>query len=274
MSLRIHHIVTGEAESPLATTLLNEGVGRDVDPANVIPFGYREDLVRNDGTVVAGAMVPMPVWLIEGADRLILVDTGVGDPEELGPIFDKYGPRWIVTKTREQEIEYALGQHGVTPHDIDTVVLTHLHWDHIGNNELFDRARFLVQRDELLQSLVPPRHGMFYYPEYRHKMLAVLDQIELLDGDARVCPGVRVLKIGGHTPGCMAVMVDTDLGTVGLTSDIMYSYRTLELNWPIGSYWDMAELMRGYSRLRLEADVLVPNHDWEIREHFPSGTIG
>jgi hypothetical protein len=54
----------------------------------------------------------------------------------------------------------------------------------------------------------------------------------------------------------------------------MYNYRNLELNWPMGSFWDIRELMRGYDRLRREADVIVPEHDWEFYEHFPTGTIG
>jgi hypothetical protein len=45
-------------------------------------------------------------------------------------------------------------------------------------------------------------------------------------------------------------------------------------DWPIGSFWDLPALMRGCARLRREADVLVPNHDWAVRQRFPSGVIG
>jgi glyoxylase-like metal-dependent hydrolase (beta-lactamase superfamily II) len=115
---------------------------------------------------------------------------------------------------------------------------------------------------------------MFYYPEYAHKITSVLDRVTLIDGDVQVDKNVRLVKIGGHTPGCMVVMIDTAIGRVCLTSDVMYNYRNLELNWPMGSFWDIRELMRGYDRLRIEADVIVPEHDWEFYEHFPTGTIG
>jgi hypothetical protein len=42
----------------------------------------------------------------------------------------------------------------------------------------------------------------------------------------------------------------------------------------MGSFWDLAALMRGYDRLRAEADVIIPEHDWEFRQHFPTGTVG
>ena len=84
MSLRIHQIVTAEAEAPLATSLLNEGVGGHPGSEPLVPYGFRPDIVRSDGSVVPGTMGPMPAWLIEGSDRVILVDTGVGDIDEIG----------------------------------------------------------------------------------------------------------------------------------------------------------------------------------------------
>jgi hypothetical protein len=71
----------------------------------------------------------------------------------------------------------------------------------------------------------------------------------------------------------MVTMVETSQGVVCLTSDVMYNYRNLELNWPMGSFWNLPELMRGYDRIHREADAIIPQHDWEFREHYPSGTI-
>ncbi|MSY40661.1 MAG: hypothetical protein F2646_00835 [Actinobacteria bacterium] len=105
-------------------------------------------------------------------------------------------------------------------------------------------------------------------------MDAVRSQLKIIDGDYQIDNAVKLVKIGGHTPGCMVVMVETDLGTVCLTSDIMYNYKNLELNWPTGSFWDLPDLMAGYDRIRREADIIVPEHDWYVRTLFPSGTIG
>ncbi|AUH39945.1 N-acyl homoserine lactonase family protein [Streptomyces sp. CMB-StM0423] len=270
----IHHIVTGELESSLSVSLLNSGAHPDLDRESVLPYGYRHDIRRRDGSLHEGVMVPVPVWLIEGADRTILIDTGLGDLDEVSAMQSRYGVGFVAERRgSQQDIVAGLARHGVRPEDVDVVVLTHLHFDHIGNNELFPRATFVVQRDELPQGIAPPQFCMFYYPEYSYKVTDVRDRLRVIDGDVELADGIRLVKIGGHTPGCMVVMVETESGTVCLTSDVMYNYRNLELNWPMGSFWDLAQLMRGYDRLHREADIIVPEHDWQFTEHFPKGTI-
>lgn len=271
---RIHHIVTGELESSLPVSVLNSGAHPDVPREKVLPYGYRDDIVRRDGSVHSGVMVPVPVWLIEGPEQRILVDTGLGDIDEVSEMQSRYGVDFVASRADDQDLVAGLARHGVTPADIDVVILTHLHFDHVGNTELFPNARFVVQRDELPQAVAPPHFCMFYYPEYAYKVTGLGSRLQVIEGDMQLADGVRLVKIGGHTPGSMVVMVETSLGTVCLTSDVMYNYRNLELDWPMGSFWSLPELMAGYQRLRAEADVIVPEHDWEFRVHFPTGTIG
>lgn len=274
MTIKIHQIVTGELENALGGHLLNEGNHPKVDHDAVLPFGFTRDHVMNNGAQIAGGMVPVPVWLIEGTDKTILIDTGLGDIPEIMEIMSSYGIEMYGTRSEDQDIVSGLAAHGVAPEDVDVVVLTHLHFDHIGNNHLFPNAQFIVQREELPQGLTPPVYTQFSYAEYSHYLADVRDRIVLVDGDAQIVPGVRLVKIGGHTPGTMVVMIDTSEGTVCLAGDIMYNYRNLELNWPTGSFWDLKDLMNGYERLRSEANIIVPGHDWQFREFYPSGTIG
>jgi len=275
MAPRIHFIPTAELESTIEGSLLNGGVSPDIPRERVLPYGWRDDLQRRDGAVVSGVMVPAPVWLIEGASKLILIDTGVGDVDEIDRLHARHGSiRWIVERNEDQDLVDGLERRGVRPGDVELVVLSHLHFDHVGNNELFPNARFVVQRDELPLALAPPKFSMFYYPEYRHKMTAILDRLDVVDGDVELDPDVRLLKVGGHTPGCQATLVDTSAGVVCLTSDAMYNYRNIELDWPVGSFWDLPELLRGMARMRGEADILVPQHDWQFLEEYPEGTVG
>jgi glyoxylase-like metal-dependent hydrolase (beta-lactamase superfamily II) len=275
MAPRIHFIATGELESTIEGSLLNGAVSPEIPREQTLPFGWREDLRRRDGNVVAGVMVPAPVWLIEGARRVILVDTGVGDVDEIDTLHARHGTiRWIVERNEGQDLVEGLARRGVTPADVELVVLSHLHFDHVGNNELFPRARFIVQRDELPLALAPPKFSMFYYPEYRYKMTSVLDRLDVIDGDMDIDPDIRLLKVGGHTPGCQATLVQTSAGIVCLTSDTMYNYRNIELDWPVGSFWDLSGLLAGMARMRHEADILVPQHDWQLLQQFPSGTVG
>lgn len=274
MGVKIHHIVTGELESSLPVSLLNSGAHPDIAPQDRLPFGFRDDIVRRDGSVHSGVMVPVPVWLLEGTDRTILIDTGLGDIEEVSRMQSRYGVDFVASRTEDQDLVAGLARHGVAPEDVDIVVLTHLHFDHVGNNELFPNATFIVQKDELPQATEPPHFCMFYYPEYAYKIDVVKDRLQVVEGDLQIDDAVRLVKIGGHTPGCMVVMVTTDVGTVCLASDVMYNYKNLELNWPMGSFWDLPDLMSGYDRLNAEADVIVPQHDWKVLEVHPTGTIG
>ncbi len=274
MSIKIHHIVTGELESPISVSLLNAGRHPNIPDNRELLYGFRDDIVRLDGTIHDGVMVPVPVWLIEGAGPVIIVDTGLGDIDEVSRMQSRYGVDFLATRAPDQDLIAGLAAHGVAPEDVDFVILTHLHFDHVGNNELFTNATFIVQGSELPAAIEPPHFCMFYYPEYRYKVDAIHDRLQTVDGDHVVTPGVRISRIGGHTPGCMVVFVDTEVGTVCLTSDVMYNYANLELNWPMGSFWNLSELLEGYDRIRRESDVIVPEHDWKFRTLHPSGTIG
>lgn len=271
---RIHQIVTGELEMSLGTALLNCAITPAIPRERTLPFGYGEAIPRRDGTTVEGFWVPVPAWLIEEGDRRILVDTGLGDLDEVLSLNHLHGPDFSGRRRPEHDLVAGLAEHGVSPADIDLVIITHLHFDHVGNNHLFPNARFVVQRAELSYALCPPPFSLMYWPEYSHKVRDVLDRIEPIDGDRRLSRDIGLLRVGGHSPGCMVVVVETALGRVCLASDTMYTYRNLELDWPTGVYWDLHELLAGYARIREAAEVIVPGHDWQFRERFPDGTIG
>ncbi|MFF2840604.1 N-acyl homoserine lactonase family protein [Paenarthrobacter sp. NPDC057981] len=265
--------MTGEVESNLHGALLNGAAHPDISDKDRMPFGYPDTIVLPTGETRTGNMVPAPVWLIQGSDRTILIDTGLGDVAEAIAVPARYGSPYMASRSEEQDIVAGLAQYGVEPQDIDTVVLTHLHYDHIGNNELFSNATFIVQKDELDLALNPPKFCMFYFPEYAYKLSVVADRLVVIDGDYEINDDVRLIKIGGHTPGCQSVLVKIDGAVVCLTSDVMYNYRNLELDWPIGSFWNLKELISGYKRIRREADIIVPQHDWQIFDKHPTGTI-
>ena len=135
----------------------------------------------------------------------ILVDTGVGGPERL--LTD-----WRVVNRTAAE---ALGDHGLVPGDIAFVVNTHLHFDHCGQNAVFKHAPFYVQRAELERA--------------RRESRALTDwfdfagaRFELLDGDADLMPGVRVVATPGHTVGHQSVAVEGD-GQEVLIGDAAYT---------------------------------------------------
>lgn len=274
MTVKIHCIITGEVESNLEIALLNGAGHPDITDERRMPFGYPDTITLRSGETRTGNMVPAPVWLIEGASKRILIDTGLGDVEEAMNVQARYGSDYMASRGPGQGIVEGLERHGLTPAEIDIVVLTHLHYDHVGNNELFTNAVFIVQKEEMDLALRPPEFCMFYYPEFAYKITSVQDRINVIEGDYELDDDVRLIKAGGHTPGCMAVLVRTSAGTVCLTSDVMYNYRNLELNWPTGSFWNLREMLDAYKRINEEAHIVIPQHDWQILQEHPSGTIG
>jgi N-acyl homoserine lactone hydrolase len=136
----------------------------------------------------------------------ILIDTGVGWPTELVQ-------EWRVVNRRAAD---ALAEHDLSPADVRIVINSHLHFDHCGQNAVFKHAPFYVQRSELDRAR---REDMvtsewFDFADAR---------FELVDGDAQIADGVRVVATPGHTVGHQSVLVDTPDGGVVMIGDAAYT---------------------------------------------------
>lgn len=170
--------------------------------------------------------IPVIVFLITADDPdddlAIVVDTGVDQPEPgetvAGRDIENGGP---------EPIRDGLAEQGVEPSDVDYVVLTHLHYDHACNNDLFPEAEFLVQRTEweAAQSPVPSMNRV-YFDEHLEE-LEELD-LTLLDGGYRLRDGIELLPAPGHTEGMQAVVVETRLGPLAIISDLAYCKHNIE----------------------------------------------
>ena len=127
---------------------------------------------------------------------------------------------------------------GVGPGEIDVVVNTHLHFDHAGGNTraqdgdvvpTFPRARYVVQHGEWEDALHPHERSRASYREDDFLPLAETGQLQLVDGEAEIAPGVRVVPTGGHTRHHQAVVVE-DHGLV-VASDLLPTTRHVRLPW-------------------------------------------
>jgi glyoxylase-like metal-dependent hydrolase (beta-lactamase superfamily II) len=245
-----------------------------VKKEDLLPYGHKERVYNADGTVTPGLMVPVPIWLIEGEDKTILIDTGLGDCDKVMAMQGEYGIDYIATKSKDEEIVTALAQKGLTPEDIDVVALTHLHFDHIGNNELFSKARFVVQKDEVPFLVSPPPFATFYYREWQHKLTSISDRLDTIEGNYRLSKNVELVKVGGHAAGQMVVMVDTSLGKVCIGSDFYYNYTNIDKSWPMGPLWNVQQWIDNDRWVKSNCDIILPNHDFALFNRFPSGVIG
>ena len=94
--------------------------------------------------------------------------------------------------------------------------------------------------------------------------------MEIIDGDAEILPGLKLILVGGHTPGQQSVILPTKLGPrTCLTSDICFFYKHIEEDWPIGFFCNLAEVFQAMARFRREADVIIPQHDARLEKEFP-----
>lgn len=142
----------------------------------------------------AGENGPAFAFLPLGDSGPLLVDTGLGPPH--AGIDEWYRPR-------RYSSEVALLGHGLRLGDIRAVVLSHLHFDHVGNAHLFAGVPLYVQRAER-DAARESRYTIAEFVDFEGA------RYELLDGDYELRPGVRVLATPGHTPGHQSVAVETN----------------------------------------------------------------
>jgi glyoxylase-like metal-dependent hydrolase (beta-lactamase superfamily II) len=207
------------------------------------------------------------LWVAIGPERVCVVDTGFG-PE----VAARRGRRFIQSPVESLAIL------GVDAGEVDDVVITHMHFDHAGNFELFPNARFHVQDREM--AFVTGRQmthgfmrGAYEVDDVVRMVRAVYgDRVVFHDGDAAIAPGLEIFLIGGHTRGLQAVRVATARGEVVLASDSSHYYENFEAGRVFSIVDSAAEVLEGYRRLidlAARPELIVPGHDPLVMRRYP-----
>jgi glyoxylase-like metal-dependent hydrolase (beta-lactamase superfamily II) len=216
--------------------------------------------------------------LIEVGGRRILVETGNGDkfPAKLKDI---YGI------DHDLSIKDALAEAGVEPASIDTVVMTHLHFDHSGGTTrrtaagslepVFGRAKHVVQALEWEDATHPHERNRASYLGENIGPLGDAGLLQIVDGETEIAPGVRVLPTPGHTRGHQSVLIGAPDGDKALfLGDVAPTAVHMRLPWVMAYDLDPArtlETKRGLFRRAVEENwLLLWGHD---RDHM-GGRLG
>ena len=210
------------------------------------------------------------VWAIVGRPGTWVVDTGFGPDDALRR------ERRLLRSAAE-----GLALIGVDAATVADVIITHLHYDHVGGFDQFPAARFHVQDREVAfatgRNMLTPGQQHGFTPQHvADFVLAVhAGRVVFHDGDDELAPGITVHHVGGHTDGLQVVRVHTADGWLVLASDATHYYENLETGRPFHIVFDVAAMLDGFERVRSladDADRYVPGHDPEVlRRHRVAG---
>jgi glyoxylase-like metal-dependent hydrolase (beta-lactamase superfamily II) len=171
-----------------------------------------------------------------------------------------------------------LQQLGIHCARVSCVILTHLHYDHVGNLEKFPAATFVVQDEEMAFWT-----GRYAGREHFRNIVEVQDIVHLVrenfngrvrfvGGSKEVVPGITVHRVGGHAAGLQVVRVHTAKGNVVLASDASHFYANIEEDRPFSVITDLRQMYEAFDVVRALADSpehIVPGHDPEVMKRYP-----
>jgi glyoxylase-like metal-dependent hydrolase (beta-lactamase superfamily II) len=215
---------------------------------------------------------PMPMdyftWVIRGEGRVIAIDTGFTAE---------------VAARRKREFlrcpVATMAELGIAPESVSDVVLTHLHYDHVGNFDKFPAARFHLQVREMGFVTGP----YMRYPKFGHSFevedvvgmvrLNFKGRVEQHQGMVDLAPGITLHHVGGHTPGLQIVRVNTRRGWVVLASDAAHYYEHMRTNRFFTTAFNLGDMVDAYrtaERLAASPDHIVPGHDPLVMRYYPA----
>ena len=207
------------------------------------------------------------VWAIVGPSGPIILDTG----------FDA-----AMGKKRQRELLKPVGEGlqaiGIDAAQVATVIVSHMHYDHVGNYDLFPRARYHLQDCEMAYATGRCMcNGLLRHPfSVEHVTLMVRhvygERVTFHSGDGEVAPGVTVHRVGGHSDGLQVVKVETARGPVVLASDATHYYANLQRRSPFPIVYNIGDMCQGWEiveRLAGHPDRIIPGHDPLVTELYP-----
>jgi glyoxylase-like metal-dependent hydrolase (beta-lactamase superfamily II) len=208
------------------------------------------------------------VWAIVGPHGTFVVDTG----------FDV-----AMAKKRGRTLLKPIGEGlrtiGIAPDAVKDVIVTHLHYDHTGNYELFPHARYHLQDVEMGHATGRHMcHAHMRLPFEVEDVVAMVrkvfaGRVAFHDSDDEIAPGISLHRIGGHSKGLQCVRVKTRRGYVVVASDTTHLYAHIEQSRVFPITCNVGDVLEGYATLKRLATSMahvVPGHDPQVLDRYPA----
>jgi glyoxylase-like metal-dependent hydrolase (beta-lactamase superfamily II) len=235
-----------------------------------LPRDARSNFIDGDPHETQDMPLDYFVWVVRNDQRTIVVDTGFSEN-----VAAQRG------RTITNPVGAGLEACGIDAADVREVVITHLHYDHCGNEDLFTNARYHLQDDEM--AYATGRHmchraiAHAFEPDDVARMVhrVYAGRVAFHDGDDELAPGVSLHRLGGHTMGLQVVRVETAAGPVVLASDASHFYAHFENDRVFPVVYNVADVLEGYRKLFQLAGParrIVPGHDPRVFERYPAAS--
>jgi glyoxylase-like metal-dependent hydrolase (beta-lactamase superfamily II) len=250
-----------------------------VTPWEVYAVRYaRNDNAKRSTNFIGGDPhdAPMPldyfVWAIRHGSRTIILDTGFDEP---------------MGKKRNRQFlrspAVGLKAIGVEPDQVEDVILSHLHYDHCGNYDMFPRAKYHVQEIEMAYCTGPCMcHDGLRGPFEEDDVVAMVRKVfarrvVFHDGNGQVAEGITVHHVGGHSKGLQFARVFTQRGWMVLASDASHFYANFETGRAYPILHSHEATLRGYETMKRMAsapNAIIPGHDPLVTARYPAAASG
>jgi glyoxylase-like metal-dependent hydrolase (beta-lactamase superfamily II) len=206
------------------------------------------------------------VWALTNGTETVVVDLGF--TEAVGT---RRGRQFLRCPGQ------GLAELGVDCTAVQHVILTHFHYDHVGNYALFPHATFYVQDSEM--AFYTGRHaseGAFRHSVEVDDICALVrlnyeGRIAFVAGSREIVPGIAVHHVGGHTAGMQIVTVAHARGQAVVASDASHYYRNFAERIPFNTLHDLPRMYAAFAKIRELAsseDLVLPGHDPLVLERL------
>ena len=250
--------------------------GNDVHEIYAIKYGHHDRRAAENyiGGDPHDVLQPLDffVWAVVGPHGIFVVDTG----------FDE---TMAVKRQRQivKPVAEGLKAIGIAPDTVKDVIVSHLHYDHTGNYDLFPNARYHLQDIEMGYATGRSMcHAHARLPFEVDDVVAMVrklfaGRVSFHDGADEIAPGITVHRIGGHSKGLQCIRVMTRRGPVVLASDCTHLYAHIEQGRVFPITYHVGEVLDGYATLKRLAGSMahiVPGHDPLVLERYPAAKPG